>query len=343
MVLDLGREFFPGDNLPPGDGGYGIITVLASIRMPEDIAGWPVRTEQGVLMDSPAWGKLAHQLDERGWTPVIFFDELRTLPPAKQAPLLRVINERVTGERKLPDSVRFVAAANAIEDAAMGNPLEPPMANRLAHLHVSVDTEAWVEGMSANTFRPRNSFVDVRKLGEQRLFIASFIRRSPSHLFAMPQEEDRRDGPWPSPRTWDLLAHVLATDTSAIDEAAAALVGLEAAAAFVDWRKSLKLPDPKDIFEDVKKYSKTLAELPDDQLYTALGSCWQMLQDNFDDLELPYWELLSLVARQKSADICFAFVQRLIRMRVANGGFRKPNVQFLEPFIDLLKRAGFQL
>lgn len=55
--------------------------VLGSIRRTADVAGLPVVTNNGVILDAPAWAKRLHYAGA-GY---LFVDELTTCPPAVQA------------------------------------------------------------------------------------------------------------------------------------------------------------------------------------------------------------------------------------------------------------------
>ncbi len=88
--------------------GWPCETVIASIREPSDFAGLPVVIGDGVRFAPPGW---ARRLAEAG-RGLLFLDELSTAPPAVQAALLRVVLERVVGDREPPADVRVGAAAN---------------------------------------------------------------------------------------------------------------------------------------------------------------------------------------------------------------------------------------
>ena len=91
-------------------------TVLGSIREPVVLAGLPVVTDAGLVLEPPAWAKRLHSA-EAGY---LFLDELTTCPPAVQAAMLAVALDRVVGDLTLPDGVRVVAGANPPDRAADG-------------------------------------------------------------------------------------------------------------------------------------------------------------------------------------------------------------------------------
>lgn len=101
--------------------GAHLETVIASIREPSDFGGLPIVTNDGptpgAYLAPPRWARDIVDRDQPTW---VFLDELSTAAPATQAALLRVVCESVVGELALPDTTRFVAAANPTSTAAGG-------------------------------------------------------------------------------------------------------------------------------------------------------------------------------------------------------------------------------
>lgn len=228
-------------------------TVIAAIREPSDFAGLPVVSDGKVHFAPPSW---AVRLCEAG-RGILFLDEISCAPPAVQAALLRVVLERTVGDRRLPDGVSIVAAANPPELAAGGWELSPPLANRFVHINWDVDANEWVEGMAVGSWGvgdiptlPEN-WSD--KLPTSRAVVAAFMRYRPSLLKSNPT-----GGAYPTPRSWEMAAKLLAAvealgggDKSSLSLAAVtAAVGEGAAIEFMGWRKNLDLPDPEEVLRD---------------------------------------------------------------------------------------------
>lgn len=119
--------------------GWHNEVVIGSIRDATDVGGLPLRTEAGVVLAPPAWAVRIVEQEGRGRRSVLFLDELTTSPPSVQAAMLRVVMDRVVGERPLPHGTAVVAAANPPDLAADGYDLAPPLANRFCHLDWPVD------------------------------------------------------------------------------------------------------------------------------------------------------------------------------------------------------------
>ena len=184
-------------------------TVIASIREPSDFAGLPIVVGDGVRFAPPAW---ARRLAEAGHG-LLFLDELSTAPPAVQAALLRVVLERAVGDLTLPDAVAVVAAANPPEQAADGWDLSAPLANRLCHLAWQTDPRSVADGLAGGWAAP---VVPVLPDGWQaeeilsRGLVAAFLHVRPALACAPPSDAASAGRGWPSPRTWEMAARLMA-------------------------------------------------------------------------------------------------------------------------------------
>lgn len=194
-------------------------TVIASIREPSDFAGLPVvaRGEDGrahVEFAPPSWARRLAQAG-RG---LIFFDEISTAPPAVQAALLRVVLERTVGDLVLPPDVAVVAAANPPEQAASGWDLSAPLANRFCHLDWAVDGNSVGEGLSTGWARPSTpQLVEgwPRRAWVTRSWVGGFLRVRPNLALVVPEDAASAGRAWPSPRSWDMAALLLAAAEAA--------------------------------------------------------------------------------------------------------------------------------
>ena len=235
--------------------GWPCETVIASIREPSDFAGLPIVVGDEVRFAPPGW---ARRLAEAGHG-LLFLDELSTAPPAVQAALLRVVLERVVGDLTLPDKVSVVAAANPPEQAADGWDLSAPLANRLCHLAWEVDPRAVADGLAGGWAPPRVPVLPdgwEAGLGVARSLAAAFLHVRPALACAPPTDASSAGKGWPSPRTWDMTARLLAAGEAAGagGEARSALVrgavGEGAGAEFLAWLAEMDLPDPEAVLAD---------------------------------------------------------------------------------------------
>ena len=237
------------------DLGWPLEVVIGSIREPTDFAGLPVVVGGGVRMAPPAW---ATRLAEGG-VGLLFLDELTTAPPAVQAAMLRVVLERVVGELALPPGVRIVAAANPPEEAAEGWELAPPLANRLVHLDWPVDAKAVAHGLAVGFPVPALLLAEEAQTTHKvaaRAAVAAFLHVRPSLVLQVPKLAALSSRAWPSPRSWESVAVLIAACEAAraSEEARAALVigavGEGPALEFLSWLANADLPDPEAVLAD---------------------------------------------------------------------------------------------
>ena len=235
--------------------GWPTEVVIGSIREPADFAGLPVVIDGAVQMAPPLW---ARRLAASGHG-LLFLDELTTAPPAVQAAMLRVVLERVVGDLALPESVRVVAAANPPEEAADGWQLSAPLANRLVHLDWPVDAKAVAKGIAMGFGTPPvfegHIPSDAQTLAV-RAAVGAFLEVRPALVLQVPEIADQAGRGWPSPRSWDSVATLLATcDAVGASESARmhlviGAVGEGAGIEFLSWLANMDLPDPEAVLAD---------------------------------------------------------------------------------------------
>ena len=196
-----------------------LTTVIASVHEPSDFSGLPIvgddPAKHGVPMAPPDW---AVRLVRAG-RGLLFLDELSTAPPAVQAALLRLVLERRIGTLQLPPGVRIVAAANPRSSAADGWELSPPLANRFVHLQWTHDHEVVVRGLGGTWPRATLPRLDPQRLSHAVAFarraVCGLLSARPALVHRLPNNETRRGGPWPSPRSWEMSLCLIAFATAA--------------------------------------------------------------------------------------------------------------------------------
>lgn len=235
--------------------GWPTEVVIGSIREPADFAGLPVVAEGAVRMAPPTWARRLHD-EGRG---LLFLDELTTAPPAVQAAMLRVVLERVVGDLALPAGVRVVAAANPPEEAADGWELAAPLANRLVHLDWPVDVAAVAKGLvlgfPAPPAAPHPEPTAAQAIAA-RAAVAAFLEVRPALALALPSSAAQAGRGWPSPRSWEAAARLLAAcEAAGSSEDCRSLlvtgaVGEGAGIEFLSWLANMDLPDPEAVLAD---------------------------------------------------------------------------------------------
>lgn len=340
---------------PPGTGKTSVVralgeaadlpveTVIASIREPSDFAGLPVVNRDGdghaqVELAPPSW---ARRLAAAG-RGLLFFDEVSTAPPAVQAALLRVVLERTVGDLVLPDAVAVVAAANPPEQAAGGWELSAPLANRFCHLEWSVDPRLVADGLS--TGWPAPAMLELpedwgRQFATTRSWVGGFLRVRPDLAVEVPADLAQAGRAWPSPRTWEMAARLLAVaEVGGSDPLVRSLVvrgavGQGPGIELLTWLEEADLPDPEVVLADPERFV-----LPErgDRAYAALTSVAAAVAVNpTPERWRRGWEVFGR-AGSEALDVAAAAARGLVRCRPPGA----PVPPQVSAFLPLLRDAG---
>src|SRR4051794_18772614 len=118
------------------------VTLLGTQIAPEDLIGVPrIRATDGgayVTEFCPPRGILRTE-------PFLFFvDELNSAVPDVQKAFYSIILDRRLGDYLLPAGSRVVGAGNRVEDRALVRPMATALANRMVHVSLAPDADAWL-------------------------------------------------------------------------------------------------------------------------------------------------------------------------------------------------------
>jgi hypothetical protein len=343
-------------------------TVISSIREPSDFAGLPVVTRpwdrdagRDGAADSTATGtrvdfappRWAVRLAAAG-RGVLFFDEVSTAPPAVQAALLRVVLERTVGDLVLPEEVAVVAAANPPEQAADGWDLSAPLANRFCHLDWMVDARTVADGFAGGWSTPAPPTLPgswERQVGVARSWVGGFLTVRPELVLAVPDQSMLAGRAWPSPRSWDMAARLLAAASTVTLGSSASrgdgpwrpgtagsllvrgCVGDGPGLEFLAWLAEADLPDPEAVLADPESF-----RLPErgDRAYAALSSvAAAVAADPYGDRWERGWRAFAHAAGT-APDVAAAAARTLARCRPAGADLPEQ----IEVFVPLLRDAG---
>jgi hypothetical protein len=326
-----------------------VISMIASNRESTDIGGYPVVVDGVVKFVPVDWAVEARKAHEDGKFVIIFLDEARDISPPVLAALNKAVHERKVGDFEMPKEVRWLAAANSIDDSTVGVALPPPTANRWAHLDWDPRqmVSAWCEGMIGNKFALQTplSLEAQKRLPAERAAIAAFIHHRPELFHKMPQAEDEKDGPWPSARTLDSTAHVWAAAGSSDEELRmrlmAGLTGKYTAAENIQWRKSMDLPDPEKVLDG----TITKIVVPDrpDATYATVSAVVSCVANKYThERYIGAWKVFELLAKDGAGDIAAALVPAIENTTNGKQGAPDPS-KYVEALLPILQRAGVAL
>lgn len=303
---------------------YHLETLVLSQCDPADIGGIPSINNGKTSYAEPDW------LDRLRSSPksILFFDELTTARPSVQAPALTLIQSRRVHNFTLPESTIIIAASNPPEEAADGSDLEPPMANRFCHLKWTMSLDNWI-GKLLSGFKD-NQFYELPQgwnelIQEERGLIASFLKTRPALANAMPNSREEQGKAWPSYRTWTNTATILAAAKSVGEdpiEFVSGCVGDGAAVEFLNWRKSLDLPDPEEILSNVNKMFGWSVPKRDDVTLAIVNSVSSVIKrNNTEERWNLGWDVMNKIASKGKPDIAIMGAKIL---RDCNLGYNLP-------------------
>lgn len=280
---------------PPGVGKTAIIhsivekrnmlmrVVIGSTMDPTDVAGLPVlktlpNGESVTSYALPEWFvEVKQYAEEHPEGAVVFIEEITTATPPVQAALLTFIQDRRIGKTVLPDNVLIIVAGNPPSQAADGNLLAPPTANRFLHLDYVPSQQDWFEGMNAAWNKPVGEH---EKL--MRSYVVGFLTENTDLINKCPEDAEEAGQAWPSMRSWDNAARMLGqtTDEKLSEIIVKSAVGKEAGGDFMQWMRELTLPRYEAVMADPTKIN--WASLRGDALHMTLATVVQNVTvDNF--------------------------------------------------------------
>lgn len=177
---------------------------------------------------------------------ILFLDEMPQAGMANLNVCAQLSNERRIGEHRLPRSVVIVCAGNPMSARAGTTQLPSHLKDRLTHLDIQTDHEAFRSYALANDFAPE---------------ITSFINDRAEFL----QKFDPNQNASPSPRSWERVNSILSLNMSP-EQTRGALIGQIGEAAVTDFfgymRMFNELPDVINvIFPDPE--NAPIPEAPD--------------------------------------------------------------------------------
>jgi len=204
---------------------------------------------------------------------VIFIDEINA-DRASMPLTMRLINERIAGTHRIPDSVAFVCAGNSAEQT--GNDMPVALSNRMAHVHHEVDKEDFLNNFIA--WGPE------REVGA-RTAVVAFLKSRPS-MISVPPPTGGDAFAYPTPRSWAMFATV-AAGSARRDwrEIAAECVGQGAAADSAVFWKTMALRNREQIAAEVGRGQF----VPSSEMSTAFAEASSFVgHDMFHDLLRSY-------------------------------------------------------
>ena len=266
IISVLVQHQLDGDNSPPvilwGPPGVGKSDCVRQVAAEKGIKVLDVRLGQMDPVDLRGvpyveqiitkWAVPEFFPQDQATEGILFLDELSSAEPSIQVAAYQLILERQCGTYKLPPKVYVCAAGNRAQDNAISIPMSSALANRMLHLEIEADPEAWYKWAVLHKIAPE---------------VIGFIRFCPKMLFHLDKDCERG---WASPRSWANVSKILSYGFAPDDlrTCVVGLVGESAAAQFLAYYKQCQaLGDIRAIMLDPK--SKWKLPTKADMLYAA--------------------------------------------------------------------------
>jgi ATPase family associated with various cellular activities (AAA) len=162
---------------------------------------------------------------------IVFLDEIEKAPISVKNASLQLVLDRMVGSYKLPDDWTIVCAGNREEDGCFSQPLGAALSNRMCHLDIEPDIDAWGEWARAN-----NVMEDV----------IAFLHFKTDLLYKQTEEHA-----FPTPRSWVMASNLIQTAKAQRDqkELMTSAVGRGAASEYAVWNAVYRNVDPESILE----------------------------------------------------------------------------------------------
>jgi MoxR-like ATPase len=153
-----------------------MIDVRLSSYLAEDLNGLPVRDgDRAIFLPYDVFPTEDTPLPKGkdGW--FLFLDEFTSMSKSVQAPVYKLLLDRMVGQRKLHKRVVIAAAGNRLQDRAVVTALSSALKSRVTTYEMEVNVEEWLQWASKN-------HIDER--------INGYINYHPSDLMTFNPESD---------------------------------------------------------------------------------------------------------------------------------------------------------
>ena len=166
---------------------------------PVDLRGIPTANADKTLA---VWLKpQIFQMDESDRVVnILFLDEISAAPPSVQAAAYQITLDRMVGEHRLPENCIVIAAGNRVTDKSVAYNMPKALANRLCHLELREDPQAWHDWAVTRGVHP---------------YVVGFLEYNSYPL--MKFEPASTDLAFPTPRSWEMVSSILNTVSDDLD------------------------------------------------------------------------------------------------------------------------------
>ena len=322
--------------------GWPLRVVNAYEDEPTDVAGIRIVDEDRVRKLPPSWAVYLTEAHRTSAGAIMFFDDLTLASPSIQGPIMAMARTRRVGEYQLPDTVRWVAATND-PDHVGGYPLTHAMSNRVAHLDWTSGPDQWLDqfpGGYPPIIQPEPLAADwTDRVPTVRAHIAGFLSKHRELVHQCPLDETAGGRPWPSRRSWDLGATLVAAGPHDLQMLLlSTVVGEGPAVEYAAWATNANLPNPKAAINNPEAILSDPGPDGDHISYAIASSIVNVVRSTVGEGPSVWsqaFDALLVIARWAPTVVA--------GQMVIYGALRPTNVSTTEPQLDFMRRMGKSL
>ena len=246
---------------------------------------------------------------KKGW--VLMLDELPNAPTDTQQAAFSLVQERMSGNKRIHPACHIVGMGNLSHEIINGIPMPDPLVNKMIQVYVDYDSKEVVSTMASNS-----TFYG----------IVLFLTQNPQYIFYGQDNyrESRTTQQFATIRSWYTVSKILKgkhRDTNAAKAAIYGLLGIPTATAFIDYMAlEMTVPTFEDILANTNIPVPSSAEIGA-SWYVALLLSRKVNPNNVMQV-LPYIDRLD-------TNIKVVFIGWLLKQRVMD-----VNVEPMKSWID---------
>lgn len=250
------------------EAGLGFMSLSAAQLDPADAAGIPFPSqtnEHGIQRRHDDWALAVCEQPT-----LLLIDELNRAPQPVMNALLRVIQERLIGNRQMHPGSRIIATLNPPSTDRTARDLPSAAANRGMHCEGPPPLDFWLDWLATQS--------------QSAGLVSAFLRSRPQLVDNMPKKQEELGRAWASRRSWTNAASILEAGISsgaqdAALEAVYGTVGHGAGLEFASFVQSRDLPDPKQVLAQAATFPIPVRM---DLLFAATSGAIQLAIQMFD-------------------------------------------------------------
>jgi len=315
-------------------------------KLPGDLGGAMQVVGEETVLRPPAWAKRLQQ--QNGG--VLLLEDIHNAMPSVQGELSQIFLDRVAGEFELPPSTNVIGTANPAQARYAAHDFIAMLANRCVHIDWKDDVRLHAQGLVEGFTVPKFPVLPENWRSWEvmsRTVVAQFELANPTLIRQEPENVSEAGKAWPSPRTWEYVAILLAACQAAYqaDEQMKEIVerglvegcvGEAAASMLFSYMADLDLPNPEAVLADPSSWNVANDISRPDRIYTVLSGILSIVKlENTAQRWTRAWKVVEKVREAGPADMAAFIARHLLNIRPSSD---VPTPKEATAFLELISR-----